>query len=158
FLLRQALGEFLAQPFLGNQYVEKVVERLEILEVQREGAVELVVVALVLDQRGAREQVKVVDAAEHDVLVQPFQQRQQLLDGDRNAPLLEGKEKVQKHLATLLPARHERQTFQQMHVLLVLQQGAVQGRDRLGGIALLEDLVGDIVGQQQLEPVHQFRS
>src|SRR6476469_3515854 len=39
-----------------------------------------------------------------------------------------------------LAFRHERQPFEQHDVLFVLQKRAVQRRDRLGGIAVLEDV------------------
>ena len=43
-----------------------------------------------------------------------------------------------------------------MNVLLVLQQGAVQRRDRLGRVAFAQHGFTDIVGHQQLEPVEQL--
>eukprot|EP01107_Rhizomastix_libera_P006315 TRINITY_DN20421_c0_g1_i1.p4 TRINITY_DN20421_c0_g1~~TRINITY_DN20421_c0_g1_i1.p4 ORF type:complete len:110 (-),score=5.62 TRINITY_DN20421_c0_g1_i1:555-884(-) len=44
-----------------------------------------------------------------------------------------------------------------MHVLLVLQQGAVQGRNAGAGILAAQGLGRNVLGQQQLEPVQQFR-
>lgn len=48
FLVGQQALELLAQPFLGDQRLEVVVELLQALEVGAEGPVELVEVALVL--------------------------------------------------------------------------------------------------------------
>src|SRR5471032_336700 len=53
---------------------------------------------------------------------------------------------------------HERQTLKQLHVLFVLDQGTGQRRDGLGRIALAQHGLTDVVGHQQLEPVHQFGS
>ena len=52
-----------------------------------------------------------------------------------------------------LAPRHERQPFEQMHVLLVLEQRAVQRRDQLLGIALAQNLRADVFDHQQLQPV-----
>jgi hypothetical protein len=46
--------------------------------------------------------------------------------------------------------------LEQVHVLLVLQERAVQRRDQLGGIALLQHLGRDLVDHQQLDPVEQL--
>ena len=51
---------------------------------------------------------------------------------------------------------HKRQALKQVHVLLVFEQRAVQGRNRLGLIALAQNFIGDIVGHQQLQPIDQF--
>ncbi|RMN45982.1 hypothetical protein ALQ59_04925 [Pseudomonas syringae pv. apii] len=51
---------------------------------------------------------------------------------------------------------HEGQAFQQVHVLLVLDQRPGQRRDRLGRIALAQHRFTDVVGHQQFQPVHQF--
>src|SRR5690606_18196316 len=54
------------------------------------------------------------------------------------------------------PSRHKCQALQQMHILFIFQQRAVQGRDSLGGVAVFENLVGNVVGHQQLEPVDKL--
>src|SRR3546814_17359150 len=51
-----------------------------------------------------------------------------------------------------LTARHERQLFEEHHILLVFEQRAVQGRDRLADVAVLEDLDRHILVEQQLKP------
>ena len=43
-----------------------------------------------------------------------------------------------------------------MHVLLVLEEGAVQRRDQLSGIALAQGLGLDILVEEQLDPVEQL--
>src|SRR5262245_59574531 len=58
---------------------------------------------------------------------------------------------------TLLTARHEGEPLEQVHVLLVLDQRAVQRRDELLGVALAQRLRADILDHEQLEPVEQLR-
>src|SRR5471032_1724870 len=59
--------------------------------------------------------------------------------------------------STSLRAGHEHQAFEQVHVLLVLEQRAVQRRD--DGLAVLgvQRFGRDVLGEQQLEPVEQLR-
>ena len=57
--------------------------------------------------------------------------------------------------ALALPARHEGQPLEQMHVLLVLQQRAVQFRQAVLTISL-QILWRQILGQQQLQPIQHF--
>src|SRR5262249_55038762 len=56
----------------------------------------------------------------------------------------------------LAPAQ-ERQPLEQMHVLLVLEQRAVQRRDQLARVALAQLLRPDVLVEQQLQPVEQLR-
>ena len=56
-----------------------------------------------------------------------------------------------------LPSRHKRQPLKQMHVLLVLEQRAVQRRDQLLRIALAQQLRADVLDHQQLQPIQKFR-
>ena len=49
------------------------------------------------------------------------------------------------------------QAFEKMHVLFVLQQGTVQWRDQFRWIAGFQRLRGDIIDEQQLDPVEQLR-
>ena len=58
-------------------------------------------------------------------------------------------------LASLAP-RHECEALEQMHVLLVLEQGAMQRRNELLGIALAQNFRPDVFDHQELEPVQQF--
>ena len=44
-----------------------------------------------------------------------------------------------------------------MHVLLVLEQRAVQGRNQLLGVALAQSLWGYVLVEQELQPVEQLR-
>ena len=77
------LGEQ-AQPLLGDLRLHRLAHQLEALEDVAEHLVELVEVALVLHQRGAREIVEVLDAAVGEVGLQRLHQRQVLLQGDRH--------------------------------------------------------------------------
>src|SRR5882724_1102959 len=54
-------------------------------------------------------------------------------------------------------SRHEDQALEQVHVLLVLEQGAVQRRD--DGLAVLRaQRVGrDVLGEEELQPVEELR-
>src|SRR5580704_17034025 len=52
---------------------------------------------------------------------------------------------------------HERQPFEQVHILLVLDQRAVQRRDEFLRIALAQRLDRDVLDHQELEPVEQLR-
>src|ERR1700733_7417024 len=56
-----------------------------------------------------------------------------------------------------LAAAEERQPFEQMHVLLVFQQRAVQRRNQLARIAFPEHFRRDVLVEQQLEPVQKLR-
>src|SRR4249920_409867 len=57
---------------------------------------------------------------------------------------------------TSIPAVQEQQLLEQMHVLLVLQQGAVQGRNELLGVVAAQDFRRNVLGHQQLDPVQEF--
>ena len=63
-----------------------------------------------------------------------------------------------KAIRSTLPPSHEGQTFEHHDILFVFQQCAMQRRDRLGRIAVLEYVQRHILDQQQLEPIKQFRS
>jgi hypothetical protein len=52
----------------------------------------------------------------------------------------------------------KRQPLEQEHVLLVLQERAVQRRDQLARIALPEHFRGDVLVEQQFQPVQELRS
>ena len=53
-------------------------------------------------------------------------------------------------------SRHESEPLEQVHVLLVLEQRAMQGRNQLLRIALAQDFRPDILDHQELEPVEQL--
>src|SRR5580704_3459760 len=57
-----------------------------------------------------------------------------------------------------LAAAQKGEPLEQMHVLLVLEQGAVQRRDEFLGVALAQRFWRDVLIEQKLEPVEQFRS
>ena len=83
------LGEIflreLLQPLGGDLGGERLLEQVEPLEHVAEHAVELVEVALVLHQRGAREIVEVLDPAAGEVLLHRFHQGQVFAQRDRHA-------------------------------------------------------------------------
>src|SRR5262245_16244228 len=53
--------------------------------------------------------------------------------------------------------RHKRQSLEQMYVLLVLDERAVQRRDQLLAVTLAQGLGTDVLDHQELEPVEQLR-
>jgi hypothetical protein len=86
--LRQQLEPVLRQRLL--QVLERLLDTLEVL---REGLVEAVEVLLVLDQRGAREEIEVVDAEAGDAALQRLEQREVFGDRGRYARLTQRVEK-----------------------------------------------------------------
>src|SRR5437764_1272379 len=72
-------------------------DQLNALEVFAEGAVELVEILLVLDQYHAREGVELVDRGRDDVLLHRLQERQPLLDRNRDLVVLELDEESGEH-------------------------------------------------------------
>src|SRR5207253_3442979 len=60
--------------------------------------------------------------------------------------------------ACALASVQKRQALEQMHVLFILQQGAVQGRDQLCRVACPQHLGGNVLDEQELDPVEQLRS
>src|SRR5258708_3194854 len=63
----------------------------------------------------------------------------------------------EQSLRSPLAPRQERKPLEQMHVLLVLEQRAVQRRNELLRVALAQDFRADILDQQKLEPIEQLR-
>src|SRR5262249_21790911 len=59
--------------------------------------------------------------------------------------------------ASHLAARQERQPLEQVHVLLVLEQRAVQRRDQLARIALAQHFRRHVLVEEELQPVEQLR-
>src|SRR3954454_5959614 len=55
------------------------------------------------------------------------------------------------------PPAQERQSLEQMHVLLVLEQRAVQRPDQLARVAFAQLLDAHVFVEQQLEPVQELR-
>ena len=51
----------------------------------------------------------------------------------------------------------EGQALEELHVLLVLEERAIERRNELAGIALAQRFCRDVVDEQQLDPVEQFR-
>ena len=87
FLGQIFLGE-LFQPLGRNVGFDHAVDRLQPFEHVTEHAIELVDIALVLHQRGARQIVKIVNAARRQIGVHGFEQRQIFAQGHRHAGLL----------------------------------------------------------------------
>jgi hypothetical protein len=78
-----------------------VEHRLDALEIQAEGAVELVEMGFVLHQRQAREIIELVERGRDHVLFQRFEQRQEFLDRDRDLGVTQGEEEVDQHGSVL---------------------------------------------------------
>src|SRR3982075_4357300 len=58
--------------------------------------------------------------------------------------------------SNLAPAQ-ERQPLEQVHILFVLQQRAVQRRDQLARVTLPQHFRRDVLVEQQFQPVEQLR-
>src|SRR5208337_1840068 len=69
----------------------------EALEHMAENAVELVEMALVLHQRGARQIIKIVDLLARDAGIDRVEEGEIFLHAHRNAGLLQLEEEVQEH-------------------------------------------------------------
>src|ERR1700722_12185360 len=65
---------------------------------------------------------------------------------------------TQDHRPLPLAPAQKRHPLEQMHVLLVLEQRAVQRRDQFLGVALAQRLWRNVLVEQKLEPVEQLRS
>ena len=93
--------ELLLQP-LQRDVLGEVGEQLDALEVGGKGAIELVELRFVLDQRGARQVIEAVDGRAAAVLVDDagldrFEQGQVFLDRDLELGGAEGEEEVDQH-------------------------------------------------------------
>jgi hypothetical protein len=104
FLGRQMLFHHHLQPFFGDVGF-KAGNLRHALEVLAEGAVELVVVRFVLDQAGAGKEVEIVDRIPRHMLLQRFQQREELARGHRQLFRLEVEEEVDQHGKSALAVR-----------------------------------------------------
>src|SRR5258708_37519592 len=60
-------------------------------------------------------------------------------------------------LLALLPPRHEGEALEEMDVLLVLEQGAMQRRDELLGILGAQRVRRHVLDHQEFQPVEQLR-
>src|SRR3984885_2162158 len=69
----------------------------------------------------------------------------------------EGKQRQRDDSVPALPSCQERQTLEEVHVLLVLEQRAVQRRDELGRVLLAQRLGRHVLVQEQLQPVEKLR-
>ena len=91
------LGELL-QPFVGNLgLLHGVQQAFQALEHVAEDAVELVEVALVLHQGGAREVVEILDRLIGEVGVERLHQRQIFAQGHRDLRVAQRCEELQEH-------------------------------------------------------------
>src|SRR3954452_12442250 len=79
-------------------------------------------------------------------------------DGPQRSTTRTAQEELSSNRAgsPLLPPRHEGQLLEEVHVLLVLEEGAVQRRDELPRIALAQLLGADVLGEQELEPIEEL--
>jgi hypothetical protein len=105
-LLLLFLGEILVdqllQPlFRDVRLVERIEQALESLEGDAEHAIELVEIALVLHQRGARKVIEILDRLLGEIGVHRFDQREIFAQGDRNLRFAKIGKELQKHGATV---------------------------------------------------------
>ena len=70
FFFSKIFFKFLAQPVLGNQCFNNIVEIFEILKIGTKGAIKAVVVFLVFDHNRARQQIEVIYRGKGEVLLQ----------------------------------------------------------------------------------------
>ena len=106
------------------------------LEMRGEHPVEAVVVPLVLDQAGARQIVEPFGAQPRRDRPSSASSRVSNSVMDTGTPALLSRKKN----LTSIPAIEKQQLFEQMHVLLVLEQRAVQRRDELLGVVAAQRL------------------
>jgi hypothetical protein len=97
FFLGQEFFRQCAQPLVRDLRDFVRVERFESFEHMREDAVELVEIALVLHQRGARQVIELVDFHIDDVVRQRIHQRQIFLQRHRYARGAELVEELEEH-------------------------------------------------------------
>ena len=88
--------EVLAQP-VQRHFFGEVDQHLDALEVGAESTVELVIQGLVLDQRGARQVVELVDRTIDHAGFHRFEQGQEFLDRNRQFCRAQGVEKIDQH-------------------------------------------------------------
>src|SRR3954468_19934953 len=83
---------------------------------------------------------------------------EEVSDGPQRSPTRTAQEELSSTRAGSppLPPRHEGELLEQVHVLLVLEEGAVQRRDELPRIALAQLLGTDVLGEQELEPIEEL--
>ena len=98
FLLlgQEFLGQCL-QPFLGNVGELAITDQFQALEHMTENDVELVEIALVLDQRGAGEKVEVLDPAIDDIGIHRFEHGQIFAQADGNVGFFQFMKEVDEH-------------------------------------------------------------
>ena len=98
FLLLLGQGEFdlLQQPFKGNLRLDAG-NGFHALPEFGESAVELVEIGFVLHQRDAGEVVELVDRGFDDLFLHGLEQRQVLLDGDRQLVAFQLEEEIDQH-------------------------------------------------------------
>ena len=105
FLAQEFLGH-LAQPFLGNVgHVDGIRHAVQALEDVAEHLVELVDIALILHQGGARQVIKVSHLHIDDLFVHRLHQHQVFLQRDRHFGFTQFIEEVEEHGASFLSGR-----------------------------------------------------
>ncbi|CAM2160920.1 hypothetical protein PT2222_90138 [Paraburkholderia tropica] len=175
FDLRALLGrevafEPLLEPVLGNlERLRRLL--LDAAEIRAERLIEAVEILLVLHERHAREKVEVVERGRDHALLERFHEREVLLDGDRQLRVAQRVEEVDQHADSpclvraidaltrglAVVAVHVDEPLEQRHVLFVLEQRARERRHRLRAVDGAQRFGRHLFGEQQLEPVEQFR-
>jgi len=160
FLFGQIFLRDCLQPVERDVFFLHAVAGLDALEDFRKNLVEAIEQAFVLHEGGAGEIVKFFRIAADNVLFQRLEQDQMFLErgGDAGGPELV--HEVEEHrpdpCLARFALRHECQPFEEHHVLFVLQQRAVQGRDGLAGILGLQHVERHVFVENQFQPVEQF--
>ncbi len=150
---RERVWHRIAQPVVGNRLHQRGDDVLDALEVAGECAIEAIEVPLVLHERGARQ---VVELLRHR---SSRRAARALRASVRNSVVVTGRpsRRRSKKNLTSIAAVQEHQLLEEVHVLLVLEERAVERRDDLLLIARGEHRRVDVFGEQQLQPVDQLR-
>ena len=141
-----------------------IVQRRQIVKVGTEGFVEAVVVFFILDQADPGELVELIHIHKSRPRLQTGEQVHQLPEGGGDAGVSQAEKKLYQHKRLSnqtiqlahFAAMHKGKTLQQLDVLLVLEQRTVQRWDGLAVVAVFENLIGNIVRHQQLQPIDEL--
>jgi len=97
FLFAEKFLYLFAQPVFRNLGLQIIQQQFLALKVMAEYLVEAVVMLFVLDQGGARQIIKGVQAAKGHLLFQRLQQGQEFLERYRQASVAQGGKEIDQH-------------------------------------------------------------